>query len=242
MQALMPTLVARTFLCVLLFINVFNTLANIAHGQYLINPNMFTEIKSKTYELLDPNIQLKEQGYFDVVEKPEQFFDMEEIKIAPNSKRNRGNKSPAHVQQLMKLATLAAASTSDDDVASGERKIKAKKNLPALLFNNDLKEIHDINAKNIENDSRHSSLYERNTIVEPTLPIEKISAKKKLKNNLKGVDSYGILNTSPSSSLITCCVKPYQQQQVACFNMKKKWQNVNIAEEEPRQNHHNGVA
>lgn len=83
---------------------------------------------------------------------------------------------------------------ANEDGASGDAKNKKKNsqnNLPGFLFNNDFNKIQS-NAKNIENDSGNNFFYERNIIVKPELPIEKIRAEKQEKDIVKGDDSKGI--------------------------------------------------
>ena len=97
-------------------------------------------------------------------------------------------KSPAYVQHLLELA----AAEADKEAAASFKKLrkKLKTHLPAFLFNGDAAKIQS-NKKNIEHDTRHNFFYERNIIVEPSLPQKKhlllLDASKD-----KGDDSQGI--------------------------------------------------
>lgn len=91
-------------------------------------------------------------------------------------------KSPAHVQQRWALKAAEI-----EKQASGDK--KSQKHLPAFLFNDDLAKIQS-NGKNIEQDANRNFFYERNIIVEPTVPAEKLRADKE--HRFKGDNSKGI--------------------------------------------------
>lgn len=59
--------------------------------------------------------------------------------------------------------------------------------MPAFLYNGDAAKIQS-NAKNIEHDTHHNFFYERNIIIEPSVPPAKLVLEKKD----KGDDSQGI--------------------------------------------------
>ncbi|TMW45648.1 hypothetical protein DOY81_009274, partial [Sarcophaga bullata] len=142
---------------------------------------------SKNLTKLSTNLQIDPEGYFDIQEKPEQFLNKFDKQIAPNTKGNMAGKSPAYVQHLLELA----AAEADKEAAASFKKArkKLKTHLPAFLFNGDALKIQS-NKKNIEHDSRHNFFYERNIIVEPSLPQKKLLLLDDSKD--KGDDSQGI--------------------------------------------------
>lgn len=94
-------------------------------------------------------------------------------------------KSPAHVQHLLELA--AAEADKEASISAKKSRKKSQNHMPAFMFNSDVSKIQS-NAKNIEHDTHHNFFYERNIIVEPTVPPEKLLLEKKE----KGDDSQGI--------------------------------------------------
>ncbi|XP_037806363.1 dorsal-ventral patterning protein tolloid [Lucilia sericata] len=139
---------------------------------------------SKSFMKMPEDLQVDPDGYFDIIEKPEQFIQIDK-QIAPNTKGNVAGKSPAHVQHLLELA--AAEADKEASFSSKKARKKSQNHLPAFMFNSDVSKIQS-NAKNIEHDTHHNFFYERNIIVEPSVPPEKLLTEKKD----KGDDSQGI--------------------------------------------------
>ncbi|XP_013102687.2 dorsal-ventral patterning protein tolloid [Stomoxys calcitrans] len=129
-------------------------------------------------------LQIDPDGYFDIIEKPEQFMEVD-TQIAPNTKGNTAGKSPAHVQHLLELAKAEADRESLTSSKKGRK--KPLSHMPAFLYNGEKGKIQS-NAKNIEHDTNHNFFYERNVITEPSVPPEKLLSDKKD----KGDDSQGI--------------------------------------------------
>lgn len=94
-------------------------------------------------------------------------------------------KSPAHVQHLLELA--AAEADKEASISAKKARKKSQNHMPAFLFNGDVSKIQS-NGKNIEHDTHHNFFYERNIIVEPSVPPEKLL----LEQKDKGDDSEGI--------------------------------------------------
>ncbi|XP_055850904.1 dorsal-ventral patterning protein tolloid [Episyrphus balteatus] len=132
--------------------------------------------------IIDKELQVEEEGIYTISDLPRVFN--------PNLKGQGNNPRGNNIKLL--------ASTITTTTMDGEHLDKGQKNphsrLPAFLFNSDLNKIQS-NAKNIVNDSGNNFVYERNIIVEPSLPADKIRAEMEALgggDKIKGDNSKGV--------------------------------------------------
>ncbi|XP_036324703.1 dorsal-ventral patterning protein tolloid [Rhagoletis pomonella] len=144
--------------------------------------------------LLVDGLQVESEGYFDIVEQPEQFIEID-TQIAPETKGKHGAIEPTHLKHLLDIAAVQAEAAAA--IAAGDEEAKnvwsrANANRPAFLFDSAALSKIQSNTKSISNDDGGNFFYERNIIVEPALSAAKLKAERQQKNAMKGDDTSGI--------------------------------------------------